>query len=123
MSFSTPTRPFGRKQPPGPLPDPKSIYEPLLKCELASRLIFICATSFAFTWLVALAATINFSKGPPLGFLGHIVAMALMALASLAVGGIPSLVLRGHAVSGQSFVIIFFHGIATGPQHIQIDVR
>ena len=100
MSLATPLRPFGRKEYPSPLPNPELIYEPSLKRELAHRLFLICSVFFGFTWLVSFIFTLDLTKGPPLGVLGHLVATTLTALFALMTGAIPLLVLRGRAVSG-----------------------
>lgn len=100
MSKATPLRPFGRRDPPAPLPNSKSTFEPPLKRELTRRLCLICCVFYGFTWLVSFISTLDFSQGPPLGVLGQLVATILVALFALVIGAIPPLVLRGHAVSG-----------------------
>ncbi|KAF8572669.1 hypothetical protein K439DRAFT_1643451 [Ramaria rubella] len=97
--FTTPLRPFGRKEPPAPLPGSKHEYETPLKRELASRLLLVCSAFLAFTWLVLLFTTMDFSKGPPLGVFGHLITTSLVAVTALGVGAAPLLVLRGRAVS------------------------
>ncbi|KAF8498289.1 nucleoporin protein Ndc1-Nup [Gautieria morchelliformis] len=95
----TPLRPFGRKVSPASLPSPTSTYEPFLKRELAHRLFLICSVFVGFTWLFSFISTLDFTKGPPLGVLGHLTATSLTALFALVIGAVPPLVLRGHAVS------------------------
>ena len=118
MSVATPFRPFGRKKPPIPFPNSKSPYEPLLKRELAHRLFLICSVFFGFTWLFSFTSTLDIAKGPPLGVLGHLVATSLTAFLALLIGGVPSLLIRGHAVSGQypSQYLLWWQGSGASQQ-------
>lgn len=100
MPVGTSLRPLGRKDPPAALPSSKSTYEPPLKRELAQRLLLICSVFYAFVWLFSFISTLDPPKGPPLGVLGHLVATSLTSLFALVIGAVPSLALRGHAVSG-----------------------
>ncbi|KIJ56383.1 hypothetical protein M422DRAFT_774158 [Sphaerobolus stellatus SS14] len=98
-AVASPLRPFGRKEPPKPLPDPKSSYERPLKRDLTSRLLAVTIAYFGFEYSIFLITTANVSKGVPLGLLGHLIASVFFAGFALILGGIPPLFLRGRAVS------------------------
>lgn len=108
MSASvSPLRPFGRKEPPSPLPDAKSSYEWPLKRELANRLYAICLAYFSVIWFALYMTTLNLSKGPPMGHFGNLLATTLFAGVTLLFGGLPPLFLRGRSISGK--ISLFLH--------------
>jgi len=106
-AVASPLRPFGRKEPPKPLPDPKVSYERPLKRELSNRLFAITVTYFGFEYAVLLLTSASLGNGVPLGLVGHTIAAALVGGISLLLGGLPPLFLRGRAVSGMLSLYIF----------------
>ncbi|GJJ13019.1 hypothetical protein Clacol_007268 [Clathrus columnatus] len=99
MSNVTPLRPFGRKEAPIPIPDPKSSYEPLLKKELGNRILSICLAFIAFIYLLYFIPSIDISRGQRLGMIGHLAATGFLTTVAFAFGALPLLILRGRTVS------------------------
>ncbi|KAF8528396.1 nucleoporin protein Ndc1-Nup [Hysterangium stoloniferum] len=100
-AVTTHLRPFGRKEPAAPLPDPKTAYERPLKRELANRVLIVYSAFYGFTWSTLFLTSIDLSKGPPLGFFGHLIATSISTMVLSVVGALPPLILRGRTVSGK----------------------